>query len=69
MRFPKGAKRILEQHLIRMEAERDCELPELMPRALIARIYRLLDCEDPPQGPDRDYLLACLRLLGVRREG
>jgi hypothetical protein len=45
----------------RLEAEAGCELPELSDPTPRERALRLLRCDDPPRGEDRDF---CLGLLG-----
>lgn len=46
--------------LDRIEAECGCELPVLADFTLIDRAKRVLECDDPPKGEDRDF---CYRIL------
>jgi hypothetical protein len=51
----------LAAELDRIEAEAGCELPAISEPTLRDRAQRLLECDDPPTGEDRDF---CYRLIG-----
>ncbi len=41
--------------LVRIEADRRCTLPQLDNPTLADRARRVLNCDDPPGGEDRDF--------------